>query len=72
MLVVSYNGYDPLCLPGRLMEGLSYFYGRPVDEVLRTIAREKKLRLDQDLVLKLIDFSVLVPVPLQPTSRNRS
>ena len=71
-LVISYNGYDPLCLRGRLMEALPYFDGRPVGEVLRKIAREKKLRLDRDLILKLVDFSILVPVPLQPTPRNCS
>ena len=71
-LVVSYNGYDPLCLPCSLLEVLPYFDGRPVGEVLRKIAREKKLRLDRDLILKLVDFSILVPVPLQPTLRNCS
>ena len=71
-LVVSYNGYDPLSLPCGLMEALPYFDGRPVDEALRAIAREKRLRLDRDLILKLVDFSVLVPVPIQPTPRNCS
>jgi hypothetical protein len=69
-LVVSYNGHDPLRLPGRLMEALPYFDGRTVRDALRAIEREKELRLDPELVLRLVDFSVLVPVP--PTPRTPS
>jgi hypothetical protein len=68
-LVVSYNGYDPLRLPSGLMEALRYFDGRPVAEALSAIAREKRLRLHRDLILKLVDFSILVPVPSQPIPR---
>jgi hypothetical protein len=62
-LVVSYNVYDPLGLPSSLIEALPYFDGRPISEALRAIAREKRLRLDKDLLMKLVDFSILVPVP---------
>jgi hypothetical protein len=63
VLVVSYNGHDPLRLPVGLMEALPYFDGRPVADALRAIERKKQLRLDPDLVRKLVDFSILVPVP---------
>ena len=44
------------------MEALPYFDGRPVGDALRAIAREKKLNIDRDLILKLTDFGILVPV----------
>ena len=61
-LVVSYTEYDPLSIPKDLMEALPYFDGRPVGEALRAIAREKKLNIDRDLIIKLTDFGILVPV----------
>jgi hypothetical protein len=67
VMVVLYNGYDPLRLTSDLLEALPYFDGRPVTEALRTIEKEKKLRLDRDLVGRLVDFSILVPV----TERNK-
>jgi hypothetical protein len=71
-LVVSYNGYDPLCLQGSLMEALPYFDGRPVADALRAIESEKHLRLDRELLLKLVDFSILVPVPPRSSHRKRA
>ena len=69
-LVVSYNGYDPLCLPNSLVDALQFFDGRPVADALRAIEKAKHLRLDMDLVLKLADFSILVPVPKSPVKRK--
>ena len=71
-LVVSYNGYDPLRLPGSLMEALPYFDGRPVADALRAIDGEKHLRLDPELILRLVDYSVLVPVTKPPAKRKSS
>jgi len=72
-LVVSYNGYDPLCLPNNLVEALPFFDGRPVADALRAIEKAKRLRLDPDLVLKLADFSIMEPVPKPPVKwKNRS
>jgi hypothetical protein len=70
-LVVTYNGYDPLRLPNSLLEALPYFDGRPVIEALRAIEQEKQLRLDLDLVRKLVDFSILMPVPRRLVKRKR-
>jgi hypothetical protein len=69
-LVVSYNGYDPLRLPKSLVEALPFFDGRPVAEVLRAIEKAKHLRLDRDLLVKLADFSILVPVKKSPIKRK--
>ena len=60
-LVASYNGFDPLSLPRELVEALPWFDGRPVVEALQAIQREKKVRLESDLVLRLVDFGILVP-----------
>jgi hypothetical protein len=58
-MVSSYSEFDPLCLPTELVEALALFDGRPVAEALRAIEKEKKLRLDRGLVLKLVDFGIL-------------
>lgn len=71
-LVVSYNGYDPLCLPTSLVEALPYFDGRPVADALRAIEKSKHLRLDLPLVRKLVDFSILVPVLDPPVNRKHT
>jgi hypothetical protein len=63
VLVMSYNGYDPLRLPASLVEALPHFDGRTVADVLRAIEREKHLRLDTGLIRKLVDYSILVPDP---------
>jgi hypothetical protein len=60
-LVGTYSTYDPLSLPNELMEALPYFDGRPVQNALRAIAKHKRLRLNRDLLLRLVDFEVLVP-----------
>jgi hypothetical protein len=70
-LVCTYNSYDPLRLPGSLMEALPYFDGRPVDDALRTIENEKRLRLAPELVRKLVDFSILVDAQRLPKKRKR-
>jgi hypothetical protein len=60
-LVVSYNAFDPLRLPGELMEALPFFEGRTVKAALGAIAREKPIQLDLDVVRTLVDFEVLLP-----------
>lgn len=62
-LVASYSGFDPLRLPAAVLEALPFFDGRPAADALRTIERKKRLRFDRELVRKLIDFAILVPVP---------
>lgn len=71
-LLTSYSGFDPLRLPSALMEALPCFDGRPVDEVLRSIERRKRLRLGRDLVQRLVDFRRLVPQPGRPPGGSRT
>jgi hypothetical protein len=66
--VSTYSGYDPLDVPHRVMELLPYFDGRPTEDVLAAIADERGVRLEPDLVRKLVDFMLLVPAKT-PMSR---
>jgi len=61
MRISTYSGYDPLDVPNQVMELLPYFDGRPTEDVLATIAEERGIRLEPDLVRKLVDFMLLVP-----------
>ncbi len=58
--VSSYSSYDPLDVPAAVMEVLPYFDDRPTDEALAAIEEERGLRLEPDLVRKLVDFGLLV------------
>lgn len=60
--VITYSEYDPVDMPRTLLELLHYFDGRPTEEVLNAIEREKGVRLDPALVRKLMDFALLVPL----------
>jgi hypothetical protein len=59
--VNSYNGYDPVELPTKLLAVLPYFDGRPLAQTLASIAAEKGVKLDRELVRRLVDFKILVP-----------
>ncbi len=59
--VRSYSDYDPLDIPNVVMELLQYFDGRPTEQSLAAIAKERGIRVDPALVQKLVDFKVLVP-----------
>jgi hypothetical protein len=61
MRISTYSGYDPLEVPNQVMELLPYFDGRPTEEALAAIADERGIRLEPDLVRKLVDFMLLVP-----------
>jgi hypothetical protein len=52
---------DPIDVSNVVMDLLQYFDGRPTEEVLDAIAREKELILDRSLVRKMVDFGMLVP-----------
>lgn len=60
-LLVSYSAYDPLSLPRDLVDALPWFDGRPLDDALRAIRAAKRIRIDRALVLRLVDFGILVP-----------
>jgi hypothetical protein len=65
--VNTYNSYDPLDVPRIVMEVLHYFDGRPTEDALASIADERGIRLDLDLVRKMVDFGLLV----QPVNAQR-
>ena len=58
--VASYSYSDPLDVPQIVMELLHHFDGRPVADALAAIAGERGVRLDLDLVRKMVDFGLLV------------
>ncbi len=58
--VSTYSSYDPLDVPAEVMEALPYFDNRSTDEALAAIEEERGLRLEPDLVRKLVDFGLLV------------
>ena len=59
--VSAYSICDPIDIPRIVMESLHYFDGRPVPDAVGAIAAEKGVVMDQSLVLKMVDFGVLVP-----------
>jgi len=61
--VTTYNAYDPISVPLGLLEVLDAFDGRPVDEVLLDLARDRGVELDPGLLARLVDFGVLAALP---------
>jgi hypothetical protein len=75
----GYSGSDELEAPRILLDILPYFDGRPLDATLEHIEEELGVKLERDLILKLLDFEVLVPadapatpsvVPLRSTRKR--
>jgi len=59
--VSTYSPLDPVEVPNIVMACLQYFDGRPVSEVVDTIAANTGIRLELSLVRKMVDFELLVP-----------
>jgi hypothetical protein len=57
--VVSYNPYDPLLMPQKLVRVLHYFDGRLTEDALNAILSKEAIRLDIGLVRRMVDFGVL-------------
>jgi hypothetical protein len=57
--VVTYSAYDPLEMPKALADVLPRFDGRPPNRVLREIAAEAGLKINEAVLRKLVDFGVL-------------
>jgi len=65
----TYSSYDPLDVPQVVMELLPYFDGRATEVALSSIEEERGVRLDLDLICKMVDFGLLVPAAkTQPPS----
>ena len=67
--VVAYAGSDPLELDPAILEVLPYFDGRPTADALRTIEKELRVRVEEDLVRKLVDFEILRDPSAPPKSQ---
>jgi len=59
--VSTYNDGDPLDIPQVVMESLQYFDGRPTADAIAAIQSECGVRLENDLIRKMVDFRLLVP-----------
>jgi hypothetical protein len=57
--IVGYSGFDPLLMPEKLARSLRYFDGRPTEEALEAILTKENIRLDINLVRKMLDFGIL-------------
>ena len=60
--IVTYTMTAPLVLPTLVLNVLPYFQGRTMDEAIRAIAEQEQVEVEPALVLKLLDFGILVPV----------
>lgn len=57
----TYSQYDPLQVPEVLLQILPKFNGRRTDETLADIETQHHVRVERNLVRKLVDFGVLRP-----------
>lgn len=55
----SYTGTDPIAVPPLLLELLPAFRGQPTRQALDEIARDADVDLDDELLIRLVDFGVL-------------
>jgi hypothetical protein len=61
MRIATYSPYDPLDIPRPLADVLHRFDGRPVRDVVETIATADNLEVDRETLRKLTDFEILKP-----------
>jgi hypothetical protein len=57
----GYSKYNPIDVRKEVADSLFYFDGRPVDEVLNEIQKENSIHIDDELLLQLTDYEILVP-----------
>lgn len=57
----TYSNFDPLDVPAIIIELLLHFDGRPTVDALAAIAQQKGVRVESDLLRKMVDFGLLVP-----------
>ena len=61
--LTTYSGMDPITMPRALFDALVHFDGRAAAPAILAIEAEQGLRIDPDVVGRLVDFEVLVPAP---------
>ena len=59
--VVAYSNYDPLLMPEQLARVLHYFDGRLTEDALEAIFKEEGMRIELNLVRRMVDFGLLEP-----------
>jgi hypothetical protein len=59
MRIWTYSRYDPIEVPRRIVDVLSYFQNCTTEQALARIEQEKGIRLDREYVRMLTDFGVL-------------
>lgn len=62
MRVVTFSGFDAIDLPSPLVAVLPAFDGRPTDEVLAWLERERGVTFDPAFLAQLVDWGVLEEV----------
>jgi Fe-S-cluster containining protein len=60
--VWGYSKYNPIDVPTNIVQVLEYFDGRPNSEVLNRIKSEKAITIDNNVLQKLSDYEILLPV----------
>jgi len=60
--VWSYSFANPIDIPTNIVQALEYFDGRPIPEVVNQIKSEEGITIDDDLLQKLSDYEILMPV----------
>ena len=61
--LLTYNEFDPLHVPQRLLDALHFFDGRPTAEACDAIARQRGVVLTSTQLREFIDFRILVAEP---------
>lgn len=69
--IVTYSQLDPLDLPNALVAALSRFDGRRTATVVREVERELGVQVDEDLLVRLVDFGILAAVDGPPRAAGR-
>ncbi len=61
-IISIYNDYDRIEIPIPIFEALRYFDGRPINEIMAQIKKEKNISFDDSLLQFCIDFKLLITV----------
>ena len=62
MRLATYSATDPITVPRALFDALVHFDGRAAAPAIAAIEAEQGVSIEPEVVGRLIDFEVLVPV----------
>ena len=57
----TYSDFDPIDIPNPVLNVLHYFDNRPTSDAVAAILAKEGIRLEPELVRKLVDFRILLP-----------